>query len=364
MKKVLKIFLWSILGIAVIGVFFMVHKKNQKKEVHYKIEEAFIADTIEKKTVLTGTINPRNEINLKPQISGIVAEVFYESGQMVKQGDIIARLSVVPDMQQASNAESQVRLNEIALQQAEEKYLRDKDLFEKGVVSREEFENSRAAYLQRKENMTNSIENRDIIKTGRSASTSSSTTTLVRSTISGTILDIPVKVGSSVIQANTFNDGTTIAVVADMEDLLFTGKADETVVGELHEGMNVRISIGALGEKNFPAVIEFIAPKGVVTDGVNQYEMKAALKLAKGSHIRAGYGANAEVVLEGVYNVLAIPESCVKYENGKPYCIVVTSGNGKKTERRELELGLSNGLNVQVLKGLKKGEKVRGAVII
>ncbi len=359
MKKVLKIVVWSLIGIAVIAVFVILALKNRPQREQTNIETAQLVDTLEARSVLTGSIAPRDEILLKPQLSGIIAEINHQPGDIVKQGDVIARIEVVPDMMQSSSADSQVKLNEIAFKKAEELYLRDKDLYEKGVVSKEEFENSSANYFSTKENLENSREARDIVNTGISSRTRSTSTTLVRSTISGMILDIPVKVGTSVIQANTFNDGTTIASVADMKDILFTGEADETVVGKLKEQMPVIVKIGAMGEKTFDAKIEFIAPKGQKKEGTLSFEVRAAVTVPENSGIRAGYSANAEVVLEGAYHVLAIPESCITTDNGKSYVELVTSEKPLKTKKTEVELGISDGVKVEVKKGLKEGDKLK-----
>lgn len=362
MKKALKIIAWCLFGIIIVAVFVLLYQKTRKRPTRYAIETVELADTIENKTLLTGNVTPRNEILLKPQLSGIIAEIGRKPGEAVKQGEVIARINVVPDMMQASNAESNVKTQEIIFKQTEERYKRDKELFDKGVVSKEEYETSLSNYLQAKEKLENSFEARDIVLTGRSGRIASTSTTLIRATISGTILDIPVKVGSSVIQANTFNEGTTIAVVADMRDLIFTGKVDETVIGKLHVGMPVYIRIGAMGSEMHKAFIEYIAPKGTLVNGINQYEMKAALKLADESDVRAGYSANAQVILEGAYNVTAIPESCVVYEGDSTFVYIVKKEKPKlETERRAIVTGVSNGVKVEVKKGLKKGEKLRGS---
>lgn len=364
MKKTLKIIGWSILGIAVIAVFVLLIKKNAPKKETYKIETVEKTDALENKTILTGRINPRNEILLKPQLSGIIAEINHEPGDYVSQGEVIARIEVVPDMMQSSNAESQVKLNEINFQKAEERYLRDKGLFEKGIIAKEEFETSSANYFSAKENLQSSKEARDIVQTGISSRTRSTSTTLVRSTISGMILDIPVKVGTSVIQANTFNDGTTIASVANMQDVIFTGEADETIVGKLQVGSDVKVSIGALGEQTFKAKVEYISPKGTEKNGTMYFEIRAAVEVSKDSNIRAGYSANGEVILSGVYNVLTLSESCITYEGEDAYVEKVLSEDPLKTERTKVVTGLSNGVSVEIKEGLKEGDKVKGIALI
>lgn len=364
MKKSFKIIAWSILGLLVVAVFVFLFVKNLPKKEKYKIETVTKVDTLENKTILTGKINPRNEILLKPQLSGIIAEINHEPGDIVTQGEVIARIEVVPDMMQSSNASSQVKLNEINLKKAKERYLRDKTLFEKGIVSKEEFETSSATYFSAKESFENSKEARDIVQTGISSKTRSTSTTLVRSTISGMILDIPVKVGTSVIQANTFNDGTTIASVANMKDIIFTGEADETVVGKLQIGSPVEVSVGALGAESFKAKVEYISPKGIEKNGTMYFEVRAAVEVPQDSNtLRAGYSANGNITLEGAYNVLTIPESSISYENGKSFVEKVFSEKPLKTKKIEVETGLSDGVSIEIKKGLKEGEKVKGIAL-
>lgn len=360
MKKLLTIVGWSLLGIAVVLVFVILAIQNKPKKVTYNIEEVTLSESIQNKTVLTGTLSPRNEILLKPQLSGIIAEIEHEPGDIVKQGDIIARIEVVPDMMESSSAQSRLKISEIDFQKAEKRFLRDKDLYEKGVVSKEEFENSSAAYYSAKETLENSRESLDIVLKGVSSKTVSTSTTLVRSTISGTILDIPVKVGTSVIQANTFNDGTTIASVADMNDIIFVGEADETIVGQLSVGMPVEIFVGALSKERYDAEIEYIAPKGTEKNGATYFEVRVAVKVPEGNSVRAGYSANAQVVLSGVSNVLSIPEGCVSYKEGKATVEFVTKENPLTTETRTIVTGLSDGVRVEVKEGLRKGDKIRG----
>lgn len=362
MKKFFKILGWSLFAVLVIGVFVFLFQKSRKQPDRFAIEEVKLIDTIENKSVLTGRIEPRNEVLLKPQLSGIVAEIMHKAGDIVQQGDVIARIAVVPEMIQVTNAESRVRVAEIAYQKAEEQYKRSQELLSKEVIAREEFEGMEAAFRQAKEELASSREALQIVVTGKSTGTASTSTTLVRATISGKILDIPLKVGNSVIQANTFNDGTTVASIADMNDIIFTGKVDETVIGKLRLGMPTYITIGAMGKERFSAQIEYIAPKGVDNQGTNFYEIKAAVHLPNSDAVRAGYSANAEVILNSAYKVLSVPESCLEFEGEKTYVQIVKKEEPKlETERREIVTGVSDGINIEVKKGVKKGERVRGA---
>ena len=312
-------------------------------------------------TVVTGKIQPRDEVNIKPQISGIITELLKEAGQTVKKDEIIAKVKVIPDMGQLSSAQSRVRLAEVNLNQAKTNYNREKALFDKDLVSADEYEKVLQAYNQAKEELAGAKEALEIIRDGVSSSNASGSSTLVRSTISGLILDIPVKVGNSVTQSNTFNDGTTIATVADMDDLIFDGNIDETEVGRLTTGMPVKISLGALQDLTFDAVLEYISPKATVNNGANQFEIKASVKIPSGITIRSGYSANAEIVLDEASDVVTLPESAIMFEGEKTYVMVKEADD---YVRRDVTTGLSDGINIEVKNGIKEGDTVRGAQII
>lgn len=362
MKKALKIIFGVMIAVIVIGAFTFLYKKSQPDAVQYQIEEAKMADSIENTAIITGQIEPRNEVLIKPQMNGIVSEILHKAGDIVQTGEVIAKLSVVPDMMQVNNSQSQVDVAQIAFKNAKEIYLRDKDLHEKGVLSTEEFQQSEANYKQKKIDLETAKDALEIVLTGVSKRTAKTSTTLVRSTTSGKILDIPVKVGNSVIQANTFNEGTTIATVANMNDLIFVGKVDESEVGKMKEGQAVNITVGALGQKSFPATIEFISPKGTLENDATTFQIKAAIKVGDNSDIRSGYSANANVVLERVTKVLSIPETCVEYDGDKTFVQIVTDDSDPKniqSERKEVKLGVSNGVIIQVISGLKKGDKLK-----
>ena len=361
MKKFSKYILTAVIAIVFIGTFVFLYKKSRPAEVRYQEIEVAVAD-IERTTVITGKIVPRNEVNVKPQINGIIAELYKEAGQQVQEGEVIAKLRVIPDMNSLSSAQSRVRLADINLAQAQTNFNREKDLYDKNLVSAEEFEQVRQSFNQAVEEQKAAKDALEVIRDGVSSSNATSSSTLVRSTITGLILDVPVKVGNSVIQANTMNDGTTVATVADMNDLIFDGNIDETEVGGLSEGMPVIITIGALQDYRFEAVLEYVAPKAVESNGANQFEIKAAVKVpTDGTMIRSGYSANAEVVLQEVKQVVSVPESALEFDGGKTY---VYLKNGDQFERREIETGLSDGLNIEVKSGLNVGDVVRGNAII
>lgn len=363
MKKILKYILWALLAAVVIYTFVFLYQKSRPVEKKYAVEEALIGN-VEKRTVATGKVEPRNEILIKPQMSGIISEVYKEAGDVVKTGDIIAKIQVIPDMVSLSSAESRLNRAKLALDQTVKNFERDKKLFEDNVISKEEYEKSQLQYNTDMEELKSAQDNLSLVRDGISANKRTATNTLVRSTIDGTILDIPVKVGNSVIQSNNFNDGTTIAEVADMGDMLFVGKMDETEVGKIKVGMPMDISIGALQDVKLEAILEYVSPKGVEESGAIMFEMKAAVSIPDSLFVRAGYSANADILLQKVENVLTIPEGCVEFSNDTAYVHKLTADEPMTFERIPIETGLSDGMKIQVKKGLSENEKVRGGEII
>ncbi len=364
MKKFFKILLWVVVGIIFVGTFVYLYLNSQKEEEKYSLKYPS-TESIEKTTVLTGKIEPRDEIDIKPQISGIISEILVEAGDHVNDGDIIAKIKVIPEESQLSSALNRVSVAEISLAEVQRTFERTKQLYEKKYESREKYETDEAALERARQELAQAKDQLKIVREGVSAANAQGSNTLVRSTVTGVVLEVPVKVGSSVIQSNTFNDGTTIAKVADMTDLIFRGKVDETEVDMLREGMDVKISVGAIADSDYPAVIEKIAPMASDENGTNTFEVKAALKAEESANLRAGYSANANVVLESVENVLAVPESVVEYTGDKAYVYVLTdSVPAQKFKKEEIKTGLSDGLMVEVKsKGLKKTTPLRGSVI-
>lgn len=364
MKKYFKFIVAAIIALIFIGTFVFLYVKSLPQPVAYSEFTPKIAD-IRKTTVVTGKIEPRNEVAIKPQISGIISELLKEAGNTVKEGEVIAKVKVIPDMGQLSSAQSRLRLANINVKQARTDYEREKVLYDKGLVSADEYDKIAQAYRQAKEEVAAAEDNLQVVRDGVSKSNASASSTLVRSTITGVILDIPVKVGNSVILSNTFNDGTTIASVADMNDLIFRGNIDETEVGRLVTGMPMKLSIGALQDKTFDASLEYISPKAVDNNGANQFEIKAAVKVADSKNIRSGYSANAEIVLAQAKNVLTIPESAIEFEGNDTYVYVVKGTGDEKTyERRKVVTGLSDGINIEIKKGLTQKDRIRGPKII
>lgn len=361
MKRYFKYIMMALAAVVFIGTFVFLYIKSQPKPVEYNEFEPKQMD-IRKTTVVTGKIEPRNEVNVKPQISGIITEILKEAGQKVEAGEVIAKVKVIPDMSSLSAAQARVRLAGINERQARTDFEREKALFDKGLVSADEYDKIAQALRQAREESAAAQDNLEVVRDGVSKTNASASSTLIRSTVTGLILDIPVKVGNSVILANTFNDGTTIATVANMNDLIFRGNIDETEVGRLTTGMTMKITIGALQDLKFDARLEYISPKATDQNGANQFEIKAAVNLPTSSEqIRSGYSANAEIVLAEARGVLSVPESAIEF-SGNDIFVYVVKGNGKEKtyERRKVTTGLSDGINIEIRSGLKKGETVRG----
>ena len=361
MKKYFKYILMALVAVIFIGTFVFLYIKSQPQPEVYD-EFTLQRMDIRKTTVVTGKIEPRNEVNVKPQISGIITEIFKEAGETVQEGEVIAKVKVIPDMGSLSAAQSRLRLAEINRKQAQTDYDREKTLFDKGLVAADEYDKIAQTLRQAREEVDAAQDNLEVVRDGVSKSNASASSTLIRSTITGLILDIPVKVGNSVILANTFNDGTTIATVANMNDLIFRGNIDETEVGRLSTGMTMKITIGALQDLKFDARLEYIAPKATDQNGANQFEIKAAVNLpSNATNIRSGYSANAEIVLAEAKNVLAVQESAIEFDGDDTYVYVIKGEGDKQTyERRKVQTGISDGINIEIRSGVKPNERIRG----
>ena len=386
MKKYLKITLLVVVAAIFIGTFIFLYQKSKPKTTVYETVTPEIAD-LEKTTVATGKVEPRDEVLIKPQISGIISEVYKEAGQTIKQGEVIAKVKVIPELGQLNSAESRVRVAEISTAQAETDHERIKKLYNDKLISREDYEKSEVEIKKAREELQTAKDALEIIKEGITKNSASFSSTLIRSTIDGLILDVPIKVGNSVIMSNTFNDGTTIATVANMNDLIFKGKIDETEVGRIHEGMPVKLTIGALQNLTFDAELEYISPKGVEENGANQFEIKAAVHAPDSVQIRSGYSANAEIVLQRAQKVLAVPEGIIEFSGDSTFVWVMTDSipeqkferrqiktgmsDGiklltdsipeQKFERRQIKTGMSDGIKLEIKEGLTGKEKVRAS---
>lgn len=360
MKKFLKIFLLVVFAGLIVGTLVYLYQKSKKKPDVFEIKTAFVSNVV-KKTVATGSVVPRNEILIKPQVSGIIDELFIEAGDEVKKGDLIARVKIIPNMVELNNAESRLNKAKIKHDDAKMVYERQKKVFEQGVIPEAEFQQFRLDYLNSMEELEAADAHLQLIKEGVSKKAGAATNTLIRSTITGMVLDVPVEVGYSVIEANTFNEGTTIASVADMGEMIFEGKVDETEVGKIKIGMPLILSIGAIEDQKFDATLEYIAPKGKEENGAIQFEIKADVALKKDAFIRAGYSANADIVLDRKDSILVIPESLIKFEKEGDSAYVEIETQPQQFEKRYIELGLSDGVNIEIKSGLTKDDKVKGA---
>jgi HlyD family secretion protein len=356
MKRILKIALLLIFIGLVAWVFYYLYEQSQTPPVEYKTESPEYREIVEK-TVATGSVVPRKEIEIKPQESGIIQELYVVPGDMVKKGDLIAKIRIIPEMIQVNSAESQLRIAEMNFRNAEIEFKREKDLYEKGVIPESEFLAQKLKYETAKENKQAAYDHLQLIKEGVTKSMGTQTNTLIRSTVDGMVLDVPVEVGNSVIKSNTFNAGTTVAIVANMGDMIFKGKVDETEVGKIKKGMDLLLTIGALEEDTFTAVLEYIAPKGVEENGAIQFEIKADVKLQNNKFIRAGYSATADIVLERKDSVLSVSEKVLQFSNDTTF--VEVEAAPQEFKRRDIKTGLSDGIYIEVLDGLAERDKIK-----
>jgi|TARA_R100000306_G_scaffold5939_7_gene8340 HlyD family secretion protein len=352
---------------------FWLWQKNAEDPIVYESQTPTI-DTIVKKTVATGSIVPKEEVLIKPNISGIIDEIYVEAGDIIKSGDLIAKVKVVPNVSSLTSAKNninaartQVETARLAFENQKSIYNRQKELFEKGVISANEFDNAQSTFdaaqqrfKQEQVNLTGARQNYDIVKTGTTSGLGASANTEIRATVSGMVLDVPVKTGNQVIEANNFNDGTTIATLADVDKMIFEGKVDESEVGKIKEDLPLEITVGAIENQKFDAVLDYIAPKGVDENGAIQFEIKGTLKKSDTTtFIRAGLSANASIILARADSVLAINEALVQYDpkTQKPFVEVETGD--QEFERKEIELGVSDGIKVEVLSGVSKNDKIK-----
>jgi HlyD family secretion protein len=356
MKKVLTYFLAAVFVAIVFAAFFYLYKKSKSKPVVYKTEVAEVAD-ITKKTVATGSIVPRHEVEVKPKVTGVIADLYVKAGDKVKQGDPLGKISIIPDAMQINQAEASVRTSQIAFDNAKRELQRNEELYKRGVVADAELQRFRTEFALRQQELSTSSSNLQLVKEGATRASGKTSTLVITSTADGMVIDVPVKLGFSVIQANNFNPGTTVAVVADMDDMIFEGRVDEAEVAKIKEGMKLAIKVGAIEKDMLEGKLEYIAPKGKTVDGAIQFEVKAAVQQKQGVQIRANYSANADIVLDEKKGVLAIREALVQYENGKPFVEVET---GPQTfVRRDVQLGLSDGIKVEVQSGVTKADKIK-----
>ncbi len=354
-----RIFTWLFLLVflAVIGgAFTILYRKSQSKPVVFQTESAEVTDIV-KKTVATGSIVPRQEVEVKPKVTGVLSELYVEPGKVVKQGDPLGKISIIPDAMQINQAESTVRTAQIAFDNAKRELERNESLFKQGVVAEAELARYRTEFALRQQELATAGSTLQLVREGATRGQGKSSTLIVTATVDGMVIDVPVKVGFSVIQANNFNPGTTVAVIANMDDMIFEGRVDEAEVAKIKEGMKLAIKVGALEKEKLDGKLEYIAPKGKLIEGAIQFEIKAAVTRKEGTQIRANYSANADIVLDEKKGVLAIREALVQYEGEKPYVEVETAP--QTFVRRDVKLGLSDGIKVEVLEGVTKDDKLK-----
>ncbi len=358
MKKVIRI-VGIIILIGSLGYLgFFVYNKSEKPKAEFETDSTFITD-IERKTVATGAINPRIEIEIKSQVSGVVEKLFVEAGDEIKEGQLIAKIKIIPDVVALNNAEARLKEAIINFKNSEKELGRQKKLFEEKVISEFEYNQYLLSYNLNQQQVDAAENNLQLIQEGASKK-SGAVSNLVRSTVSGMVLDVPVEEGNFVIETNTFNDGTTIASVADMSEMIFEGKVDEAEVGKLEEGMSLKLIVGALDTVAYDAQLEYISPKGVEEEGAIQFEVRAAITLREDYFLRAGYSANADIVLDRKDKVLAIRESNLIFEEDKTFVELVKGE--QEFEKIEIKTGISDGIIVEVIKGLKENDRIKKPV--
>jgi len=372
MKRTRTVIILLLIVAAFTAALIYLWQKNQEDPITYASESPS-EQTIVVKTMATGNIVPKEEILIKPNISGVIEEIYIEAGEYIKSGDLIAKIRVIPNVSSLTSAKNNIASSKTALETAlinlkteQSNFDRQKALFDKGVISANDFEGINNSYLQTKQsveqariNLNSAKQNYDIIKTGTTSGLGNIAQTLVRATISGMVLDVPVKEGNQVIEANNFNEGTSIASLADINKMIFEGKVDESEVGKIKEGLPLEITIGAIENKKFDAVLDYIAPKGIVENGAIQFEIKGSLKSIDSTFIRAGLSANASIILEKEENVLAIREALVQYDRKTKQPFVELEIGDQKFERRDIEVGLSDGIFVQVKSGVALEDKIK-----
>lgn len=360
MNKIVK---YILIGVLVLGAlwaaaFFI--KSNSKSSITYETQNPFISN-IEKKTVATGKLVPEDEIEIKPQISGIIQKIYKEEGNKVKSGDLIAMIKVVPNEQALNQARGRVRNAELALNNSKIEYDRNKTLFDKGVIASQAFNTLQLQYNQAQQEIDNAKADYQIIREG-SAGGSSSANTNIRATVDGTILEIPVEEGDQVIMSNNFNDGTTIATIADLSNMIFEGKVDEGEVAKLEVGTPLKINLGAVEGRELDAKLRFIAPKGIEETGAVQFKIEGDVEVKDDIFIRAGYSANASLILEKKDSILVIPEALLQFDKktDKPYVEIADGAvEDQKFSRKDIEIGISDGINVEIVSGLTVSDKVK-----
>jgi len=357
MKKSVTVFILLFIIITFASAMYYLYTKNAEDPVVYETEKP-TTQTIVKRTVATGSILPIEEVLIKPNISGVIQEIYVKGGDNVKQGDLIAKIKVIPNSASLNNAKNAIQSNKIALDNDKRNYDRQKSLYDKGVISKQELEQAEVSYNQSKQSYNAANQNYEIVKTGSTRGLGNSANTLIRSTVSGMVLEVPVEVGNQVIESNNFNEGTTIASLADVNKLIFEGKIDESDVGKVKEGLPLEITVGAVENQVFDATLDYIAPKGNLENGAIQFEIEGILKKQDSTFIRVGLSANASIILARADSVTAIKEALVQFDKDTKAPFVEVK-NGDSFERKEITLGVSDGIRVEIIDGISKDAEIK-----
>ncbi|GJM30955.1 MAG: RND transporter MFP subunit [Cyclobacteriaceae bacterium] len=356
MKRIFQVLLLVLLVSSFLYMSYFLYSKSKEPDAVYETDSVFVT-TIVRKTVATGSILPRKEIEIKSQVSGVVDRIYIEAGEVAKRGQLMARIRIIPNSVSLNNAQTQLRSAQINFDNAKKEKERQENLFKDNIISEVEYNQFKLDYELRKEALDAAESNLQLVKEGASKKAGTATNE-VRSTVDGMVLDVPVKEGNFVIESNTFNEGTTIASIANMQSMIFEGKVDESEVGKIKEGMPLKLIIGALAGKTFDASLEYISPKGVEEEGAIQFEVKAAIEVQDSVFLRAGYSANADIVLERKDDVMAIKESNLIFEEEDKIFVEVMTGQ-QQFEKRQIETGISDGINIEVVSGLSLDERLK-----
>ena len=357
MKNSVKYIIVILVVISLLGVLKYFSDANSSSIIDYNTDQPFYT-SIKKEVVATGKLNPEDEIELKPQVSGIIDKIFVEEGDIVMRGDLIANIRVVPNEQALLSARSRINSAKLSYENSSKLFERSEKLFEKDVISKQDFENSQLSMEQSKESLRQAENDFKIIKQGTLTGGSTANTNVL-SQISGTILEIPVREGTPITESNTFSPGTTIATVADMTKMIFEGQVDETEVSKLAEGTKIKVILGALEKEEFDSKLTFVAPKGIELGGAVQFKIKADVNIPENVNVRAGYSANAIMSIGKKENILCVNESLLQFNRitDKPFVEIEQEDGSFKTVN--VEVGLSDGINVEILKGVKEGDKIK-----
>ncbi|NIJ45587.1 HlyD family secretion protein [Wenyingzhuangia heitensis] len=358
MKKSKTILILLFIVIAFVLALGYLWKRDQQKPVIFKTKNAKI-ETIKSTTVASGKITPKEEVIIRPNIPGIIDEIYVQAGDTIKTGDLIAKIKVIPTINNLQSAANNVTSAKINLEAQQKIYDRQVLLFEKEVISANTFDQNKATYQQAKQRWISATENYQIIQTGTTKGFKNVANTLVKSTIGGVVLEVPVEEGVQVIPSNNFNAGTELATIADVGKMIFKGTIDESEVGKIKEGMPISIKIGALPNLKFNTILDYIAPKGVEKNGAVQFDIESSITVPKNTVVRSGLSANASIILEIAEEVLSINESLLQYDKKTKKTYVEVLIADQEFERKNVVLGVSDGIKVEIKEGITKDHKIK-----